>query len=572
MTDKQLIEKLIANGLLTNDQSVKILSEAALAKKSAEALLYEQNLIDEMAIAKAKSQLLGIPVQRVNLNQITDDVLKLVPAEMVMNFKVVPLAKQGNMLVVGMVHPDDRAAQEALRFLAQQNKISLGVYLITPSDLELIMRRYSPFSDEVAVALKLLNIKPRKDGTAGARMVQLDEGASVSEEAPIIKIVSSLLKEAVNIKASDVHIEPQRNRVRVRFRVDGVLHDQTSLPIELQQPVISRVKVLSNLKIDENRVPQDGRFRTLIFNRDIDFRVSTFPTPAGEKVAIRVLDPNVGLKKLDELGLVGHNLETVQQAIQKPFGMVLLSGPTGSGKTTTLYALMQLLNKDDVNIVSLEDPVEYTIDGVNQSQVRPEIGYDFASGLRQILRQDPDVVMVGEIRDGETAGLAVNAALTGHIVLSTLHTNNAIGVIPRLLDLKVDAFLLPSSLNLMIAQRLVSRLCDKCKRAETPSKELLGIINKELGGRVSTDVKIYHAAGCAACNNKGVIGRVALFEVFAMTPQLTEIISAQVNENKLIEEAKRQGMVTMRQDGIAKALTGLVSIEEVLRETNEGAS
>ena len=560
MDDKKLIEQLVSAEFLDKDQGEKLLAEALLAKKRVEDFIYERNAVGELDVAKIKSKILGIPYKKVSLDELSDELMKMIPEETVANYKVIPLSRDQNMLVVGMLHPDDQKAQEALRFIAKQNRISLGVYLITPSDLEAVMRKYSPYTNQIQNAVKSLNLKNIR-----AKTVQLEGEIANAEEAPIIKIVASFLKEAVNVGASDIHIEPQRTRLRVRFRLDGVLRDQSSLPVELQQPIISRVKVLSNLKIDENRMPQDGRFRTVIFNRDIDFRVSTFPTPAGEKVAIRVLDPNVGLKKLDELGLVGHNLETVQRAIAKPFGMVILSGPTGSGKTTTLYALMQILNKDDVNIVSLEDPVEYTIDGVNQSQVRPDIGYDFASGLRQILRQDPDVIMVGEIRDSETAGLAVNAALTGHVVLSTLHTNNAISIIPRLLDLKVDSFLLPSSLNLMVAQRLISRLCDKCKKAEDPSPEVAKIIKQEIG----KDGKIYKPVGCAACNGKGMIGRIAIFEIFEMTPQLTEIINGQINENKLLEEAKRQGMITMRQDGIAKALDGLVSIEEVLRETSE---
>ena len=563
MNDKQLIEQLVASGFLTKDLGEKLLAEALLAKKRVEDFVYERNAVGELDVAAVKSKILGIPYKKISLDQLSGELMKLVPEETIINYKVIPLSRDQNMLVVGMLHPDDQKAQEALRFIAKQNKISLGVYLITPSDLEAVIRKYSPYTNQIENAVKSLNLK-----NVQSKMVKLEGEMANAEEAPIIKIVASFLKEAVNLGASDIHIEPQRTRLRVRFRVDGVLRDQSSLPVELQQPIISRVKVLSNLKIDENRVPQDGRFRTVIFNRDIDFRVSTFPTPAGEKAAIRVLDPNVGLKKLDELGLVGRNLETVKRAIAKPFGMVILSGPTGSGKTTTLYALMQLLNRDDVNIVSLEDPVEYTIDGVNQSQVRPEIGYDFASGLRQILRQDPDVIMVGEIRDKETAGLSVNAALTGHVVLSTLHTNNAISIIPRLIDLKVDSFLLPSSLNLMVAQRLISRLCDKCKKAEKPSADLLKIIKLNITS--SQDViLIYRPVGCAACNNKGVLGRIAIFEIFEMTPQLTEIISGQINENKLLEEAKRQGMITMRQDGIAKALEGLVGIEEVLRETNE---
>jgi len=440
------------------------------------------------------------------------------------------------------------------------------------------LQRYHPYQSEVQSALRSLNIKPGSGLTEAERIVQIEETAAVAEEAPIIKIVASTLRSAVEENASDIHIEPQRARLRIRFRVDGDLKEITSLPLELHQPVISRVKVLSNLKIDENRVPQDGRFRTLVFGRDIDFRVSTFPTPVGEKVAIRVLDPTVGLKGVDNLGLSGHNAALVSAALARPYGMILVSGPTGSGKTTTIYALLQILNKETVNVVSLEDPVEYFVDGLNQSQVRPEIGYDFASGLRQVVRQDPDVIMVGEVRDTETAKLAVHAALTGQIVLSTLHTNNAAAVIPRLIDMKVEPFLLPSSLNLMLSQRLVRRLCNSCKKPEAAPQNIQEIIENELN-KLPADTKkglnykkpyqVYRAPGCKVCKGKGAVGRVAMFEVLAMTRELENIISAGVSEGKIIDEAKRQGMITLRQDGILKALEGLVGIEEVLRESTE---
>jgi len=427
----------------------------------------------------------------------------------------------------------------------------------------------------VDAAIAALNVRPGKGGQGGQKMVQLEAGVTVSEEAPIIKLVASTLKEAVNQRASDIHIEPQRTSMRIRFRVDGDLKEISKMPIELHQPIISRIKVLSNLKLDETRVPQDGRFRSVVFGRDIDFRVASFPTPAGEKVAIRVLDPSTGLKTLDDLGLIGKNNSIVQEAIKKPFGMIMITGPTGSGKSTTLYALLQLLNDEASNIVSLEDPVEYFIDGINQSQVQPEIGYDFASGLRQILRQDPDVIMVGEVRDVETAQLTIHAALTGHIVLSTLHTNNAVGVIPRLLDMKVDSFLLPSSLNIMMAQRLISRLCQKCKKPEAMPATMAEVVRKELekipadSRPKSKDLQIWHSPGCDVCKNKGVIGRLAIFEVLRMTPELDNIVTTGMSEQKIMEEAKRQGMLTMRQDGILKALDGLVGMEEVLRETSE---
>jgi type IV pilus assembly protein PilB len=574
MDDKLLLKTLVDANLLAQESASLILRDATTLKKTAEDIIVERRLVPDAELLKIKSQLLGVPAKAFAPEEISADILKYIPEQTARSYKVLPLAREKNLLVIGMVHPEDTSAQEALRYVARQQKVSLGVYLISKNDFDAAVRLYSPMSSEISAAVKSLSLPAE---AAPFKKVQLEAGTKVTEEAPIIKIVASLLREAVNMNASDIHIEPQRSRLRVRFRLDGRLQDQTSLPPALYQPVVSRVKVLSNLKIDENRVPQDGRFRTEIFGRDIDFRVSTFPTPWGEKVAIRVLDPSVGLRDLAALGLRGKSEKLLREGIEKPFGMILITGPTGSGKTTTLYALMQLINKDAVNIVSLEDPVEYFIEGVNQSQVRPEINYDFASGLREILRQDPDVIMVGEIRDQETAALAVHAALTGHIVLSTLHTNNAVGVIPRLIDMKVDAFLLPSALNLMASQRLAGKLCDNCKAAERAAPEVASIIKKELD-RLPADVKgalkhrepyeVYHGRGCDECGGKGFKGRIALFEVLEMTDELGAVVDAGITEQKIKEEAARQGMVTMRQDGIMKALDGLVSIEEVLRETS----
>ena len=572
MDNKLLVQELVKQNLLASEVGEKLLAEALLVRREAEDLIHEKRLVNEEDVSKIKSGLLNVPYKKIQVEEIKDEVLKIIPEETVRNYKVIPISLENDLLTVGMINPDDAKAQEALKFIAKQRLVNLGAYLISQSIWEAVLRRYSPYSSEIEATVKSLNLAPEKIG--GQKIIQLEDQKAAAEEAPIIKIVASTLKEAVWQKSSDIHIEPQRNRLRIRFRVDGELKEVSSLPLVLHQPIISRVKVLSNLKIDETRVPQDGRFRTVVFGRDIDFRVSTFPTPVGEKTAIRVLDPSVGLKGLEELGLVGKNLELIKAGVKKPFGMILITGPTGSGKTTTLYATMQIINNDGVNIVSLEDPVEYFIDGLNQSQVRPEINYDFASGLRQILRQDPDVIMVGEIRDNETAGLAVHAALTGHIVLSTLHTNNAIGVIPRLIDMKVEPFLLPSALNLMASQRLISKLCQKCKKAEEPPVEIKNIIKKEIEKLPKelisqSDFKIYHSSGCEACKGKGISGRIALFEIFEMTSQLGEIISGDLSEAKIIEEANRQGMITLRQDGILKALQGLVGMEEAIRETQE---
>lgn len=577
MTDQEFLNELVKRQIIKEDLTARVLRDAQLLKRPAEELLYVERLVDEEKVAKIKSELFGAPYKKVDPEVISEDVLKLIPKETSQNYRVVPLERQKNMLIVGMLRPDDAAAQEALRFIAKRERLSLGVFVITPTDLTAVWRRYAPYHSEIETAVQELTIKGEDE------RVILEEGAARAEDAPIIKIVASTLRQAVEVAASDVHIEPQRSRLRIRFRIDGKLQEVASLPTSLTQPIISRVKVLSRLRLDEGRIPQDGRFRTVVFGRDIDYRVSTFPTPNGEKVAIRVLDPTTGLKSFNEIGLNVYNAKILESAIQSPHGMVLLTGPTGSGKTTTLYAIMQRINSEKINVVSLEDPVEYFVDGVNQSQVKPEIGYDFASGLRQILRQDPDVIMVGEIRDHETADLAVNAALTGHMMLSTLHTNNAIGVIPRLVDLGVPVFLLPSALKLMLAQRLIPRLCLECKRPEKAPNEVQKIIKNVLE-KTPDDVagnwkkmavgefKIYHTVSnpnCKACKGKGTLGRIAIFEIFRMTREVGDIINGGFTESKLWDEAHHQGMVTLRQDGIIKALEGLVLIEEILRETEE---
>lgn len=578
MNNKQLVDILVGKGLLTERMGEKLIHESSQTGHSVEEIIFLRRLVDEVTIAKAKSEALGIPYTEVKAEDVPQDVLDLVPAETVQTYRVAPIAKEGNMLVVGMVHPQDVRAQEALRFIAKRLHMTLGAYILTASNFELVLRRYFPYESEIKAALKALNL----DGGGGSLYQQItaleDQSKTVEEEAPIIKIISSTLRAAVERNSSDVHFEPQRTRSRVRFRLDGALHEVASFPIEIHQALVSRIKVLANLKIDEMRVPQDGRFRTIIFGRDIDFRIATFPTPLGEKVAVRVLDPSVGLKGVEHLGLQGRNADLVSTAIEKPFGMVLVTGPTGSGKTTTLYALLQVLNDEEDNVLSLEDPVEYFIEGINQSQVNADIGYTFASGLRQTLRQDPDIIMVGEIRDRETADLAVQAALTGHIVLSTLHTNTAVGVIPRLMDMGIEPFLLPSALNLLVGQRLLRRMCENCRAEDIAPPEVQDIIKAEIA-KMPEDIrrevesqeayKVFHAKGCDKCKQKGYTGRIAIFEAFAMTPEIGDIITSSFAETKILQEAQKQGMISLRQDGILKALKGTVSIEEVLRETAE---
>ncbi len=523
---------------------------------------------------KNNSKSLKAPHIDIQHQDIPVEALKEIPEEAAAFYQFIPIKKNENVLEVGMLDPQDLRAKEALRFIARRKGLKTKIYSIDKAGLENVLKQYRTLRGEVKKALKELKDELASEGLERDEKETSEKAKQVVSEAPITKIVAVILKHAVEGRASDVHIEPLEEEVKVRFRVDGILYTSLVLPKNVLASVVSRIKILSNLKIDETRVPQDGRFRTAILDKKIDFRVSTFPTGQGEKVVLRVLDSSTGLRSFEELGLSGYNLKTLQESIQSPFGMILITGPTGSGKTTTLYAILQELNKESVNIVSLEDPIEYNVEGVNQSQIRPEIEYTFASGLRHILRQDPDVIMVGEIRDEETATLTVHAALTGHIVLSTLHTNNAVGVIPRLVDMGLGKFLLPPSINVAIGQRLLRRLCPKCKQEITASKEIEETIDMELAalkeqGRIENSwqkpYKIYRPKGCKHCGNKGTKGRIALYEMLKMTPQLEEVINTNMTESSIQQEAQRQGMITMRQDGVLKVLQGIVSFEEMIR-------
>jgi len=568
-----LIEELVKKGILEKEKAASLEEELKTSGKKEEELILEKGIVSEDFLFELKSGYLKIPFKKIRPEEIPMEILEQIPEETARYYQMVPLAKKENVLEVGMVYPEDLASQEALSFLARRGKFTYQVFLITETNFKNILDKYKTPKREVGKALEELETELK-----GRKIPRSAEIERMVEEAPISKMVAVILKYGVEGEASDIHIEPLKDKLRVRFRTLGALHPSIFLPIKILPAVISRIKILANLRIDETRIPQDGRFSTRVEDRDIDFRISTFPTTLGEKVAIRVLDPRVGLKKFEELGLSGRNFEVVKAAVEKPYGMILSTGPTGCGKTTTQYAILQILNKEGVNIVTLEDPVEYLIEGINQSQVRPEIGYDFSRGLRQIVRQDPDIIMVGEIRDSETAALTTHAALTGHIVLSTLHTSNVLGVIPRLIDLGVQPFLLPSALSIATAQRLARKLCQNCKRKVKPKKETRDLILKEidkLPEKVKKEIKIpepltiFEPVGCRDCHNTGFSGRIALFEILEMTPQLAGIILKEPSEEKILEEAKRQGMLTMKQDGILKVLDGITTIEEVLRVAEE---
>jgi type IV pilus assembly protein PilB len=576
----KLLQELYAQGMLSEEKMEEFKKQVEKSGKTEEEIILEKKIIPENSLFELKSKILGIPLKTVKPDEIPPNVLELMPEEASVNYKMSPLVRTENFVQIGMVYPEDIGAQNALRFLANQENFTYQVYLITISNLDAILSQRKNISAETKKALEELE-KEKGDIITGLGKNAPAENISIqliADEAPVIKIVLNILRYAIEGHASDVHMEPSRDKLTIRFRLNGILHPSLFLPLKVHPAVVARIKILSGLKIDENRVPQDGRFSAKINGNDVDFRVSTFPTLYGEKVEIRVLDPSVGLRSFEELGLTGRNLEIVKTAIKKPYGMILFTGPTGSGKTTTQYAILRILNQDSVNIVTVEDPIEYSISGINQSQVKPEIGYTFASGLRQILRQDPNIIMIGEIRDEETANLVINAALTGHIVLSTLHTNSSVGVVPRLIDMGVRPFLIPSTLRVVISQRLIRTLCPHCKIKMRPTEKMRTYIlenyksmppSERKGIEIQEPLLVYGAKGCEVCGFTGYTGRAGLFEVLSMSDELAELIQKNPLESLIYKIAQKQGMLTMEQEGILKVLSGLTTTEEVARVTTE---
>lgn len=571
---------LRGRNILNEEQWQAFQDALARSKAPAHSVLLERGFLSEEEIDRFRSEFLGLPLYvPEGEGKLSEEILKHIPEEAARRYRFVPLRSDDTTLDVGMVEPEDVLAQEALRFLLSHEGRRANIFLLTPTVFETIIKQYRSFHGEVEEALSELDKTLAESAKVSAPDSRREEQQKeLVEDAPVIKMVGVIIRQAIEGKASDIHIEPGASRLRVRFRVDGILYTSLFLPMTVHAAMISRIKILAVLKIDETRRAQDGRFRTMVDGKPIDFRVSTFPTVFGEKTAIRLLDPATGLRSIENLGVVGQTRRILEEAIRRPFGMILMTGPTGSGKSTTLYALLQTIKSDEVNIVTLEDPVEYFIEGINQSQVNHEIGYTFATGLRHILRGDPNVIMVGEIRDAETAELAVHAALTGHLMFSTLHTNNAIGVVPRLVDLGIDTFLIPPTLLAAVAQRLVRTLCTDCRKPRElypKERELVERVTKDLpADELKTfppekDWKFWEAGGCTSCGHSGTRGRVAVHEVLRMTRELEEIILSTPSESNIGKEAQRQGMVTMLQDGIRKALSGDVALEEILRVVEE---
>ena len=528
---------------------------------------------------RALAEQLGVPLLETAPASIDKTILALIPEDTARQYKMIVFDRQDGLLSVAMVNPQDFDALNVLRFIAEKERLGIEVSLITEGTFEELLKAYS--GTDRALEDAIVSLKKSQDAAVEIQASQKEGGAlpEVFQDAPIAKLVDVIVKHAMEGRASDIHIEPVDGNYRVRFRVDGLLRATLVFPNDVGKAVVSRIKILANLKIDEKRKPQDGRFRVVTENKSIDLRVSSLPVIDGEKVVMRILDKSNNMADLDKLGLWGRNREVLLRKIKEPYGIILITGPTGSGKSTTLYAFLQILNQEERNIITLEDPVEYFMEGINQSQIRPEIGYTFADGLRSILRQDPNVIMVGEIRDEETGELAIHAALTGHLVLSTLHTNDAIKALPRLIDMGAEPFLLASSIQALAAQRLVRRICENCKaeatltpgmrkkmeaaRAVIPATEM-----KDYDLDPQAPLKVYQGKGCELCGNSGYKGRIAIYEVFEVTDEAkVTITDKNANENELLKEAVHQHMLMMKSDGLLKVLKGITTIAEVERVT-----
>jgi len=563
---KTVTDLLLEKGLLPAQTVADLKLEFLNTGTPVEELIEEKHLVPEKELAQAKAEFYNIPFIAIDEVASSPMVMGFVPKSVAEASVLIPFAYSAktNELSVAMANPLDL---EAVDFIEKKSRTRVRPYLAVKEEIQkAITEKYGVgLTTEVAEALR--EVTPE----IGQKSESIDirRLGEVIREAPIAKIVSTLLEFAMKSRASDIHLEPQADKTRVRYRIDGILHEKLVLERKYHDALVSRIKILAGMKIDEKRVPQDGRFNFRIDGEEVDLRVSSLPTVHGEKIVMRLLKKSGGVPTLQELGLRGKALNNMEEAILKPHGIIIVCGPTGSGKTTTLYAVLSKINTLRVNIVTLEDPVEYQIAGVNQVQVNPQAGLTFASGLRSFLRQDPNVILVGEIRDNETADLAIQASLTGHLVFSTLHTNSASGALPRLLDMQAEPFLLASSITCLVAQRICRKACASCKEEYEPAPEIKEDIKKVLGNLLAPEkqnnLKLYRSKGCVECNNTGYLGRIGVFEVLPVTEKIGRLILERSAVIDIEKQAVEEGMITMKQDGYLKAVEGTTTIEEVLR-------
>lgn len=558
---------LIKKGILKQSDAAAVEKDARAGSSEEAALVKHGVPLEEILAALADHY--GLPSRVLPQTPIGQSVLQYIPEESARHYRLVPFAVVEGVLEVGVLDPDNLEAMDALQFISGRIGMPYKVFLISETDFNRILEEYQNLTGEVGEALSELEGSLSVQEGAQKKEKKEEPETTIKADAPVTKIVATVLRYAVEGGASDIHIEPTPGKTRVRFRMDGDLHTSLELPEKVHPAVVARIKILSQMRLDEKRKPQDGRFSANVDSRRIDFRVSTFPTQFGEKVVMRILDRSKATVTLETVGLSPHDLVTVREILQAPYGIVLISGPTGSGKSTTLFAMLSELDRETRNVVSIEDPVEYEIGQVAQSQVHPDIGYTFASGLRSILRQDPDVIMVGEIRDKETAQLAIQAALTGHLVFSTIHTNTSAGVIPRLVDMGVDPYLIAPTLIAAIGQRLVRRLCTGAGDPIPMTESIRLLLEREFEDlpaehrkRVPAFDHLYRTKPTPDCPN-GTRGRIGVFEILRMDKELEHVLLTDPVEEKIYEAARRKGMLTMREDAIIKALAGEIPFEEV---------
>lgn len=569
-----ILDTFVLHGIVKKESVPELTRSLSAGTPFDEALLGVG--IKKEDILKGRGFYYNLPTRELKGEKIPFEVLKYIPEDSASYYHFAPLAVVNGVLEIGITDPENIEARDALQFIATKLGMPFKIFLISQDDFTLILESYHGLTGEVTKALSELEVDigdVDKESLIKESTEKIKGGAKkeahVVEDAPVAKIMAVILRHATEGGASDVHVEHTGENVRVRFRVDGELFTSLVLPSDVHNSVVARIKILAQLKLDEKRKPQDGRFSARIDNRKIDFRVSTFPAYFGEKVVMRILDTQKGVKKIDELGLSVENLALVRSALTRPYGIILITGPTGSGKSTTLYSMLNELDKETRNIVSLEDPVEYNIVGISQSQVRPEIGYTFATGLRTTLRQDPDIIMVGEIRDAETAQLAIQAALTGHLVLSTLHTNTSIGAIPRLVEMGIDPYLIAPTLILSVAQRLVKKICEGGGQ-EIPNDGAISMmiekqfadLPQEFRKKLELTRPLYEAVSVADCSS-GTRGRISVTEVFSVDKDMQKIILAEPTDARLWEAARKKGMLSMKEDAVLKCMERIIPFQEI---------
>jgi type IV pilus assembly protein PilB len=584
-----ILDVLVKQGIIDTKDLSSIKDKTEVSGKELEETLLSLGISEE-DILRAKSEYYAIPVKKIDASLISSKLLDYIPEEAAVYYQFVPIGLDNGVLEIGVIDPDNISARDALNFISSKVNLPFKTFIISQDEFNKVISLYKGLSGEVTKALSELETEfvtgSKEEGEDSEenkkkQKKEIEEmesqndlttpeskDAKIIEGAPVTKIVATILRYAIDGRASDIHIEPTAANVRIRFRVDGIMNTSIVLPLRVHSAVVARIKIMSNMRLDEKRKPQDGRFSARLNERKVDFRVSTFPTYFGEKVVIRILDQEKGIKKLSELGLSKNNLKQIMDAINQPYGLILISGPTGSGKSTTLYAMMNEVDKDHKNVLSLEDPIEYNMEGMSQSQVMPEIGYTFASGLRTTLRQDPDIIMVGEIRDKETAQLAIQAALTGHLVFSTIHTNNAIGVIPRLIDMGIDPYLIAPTLVLAVAQRLARSFCPGAGKPVPMNASLKMMLDKQFADlpeafrkEIPFGKEIYEIAPAPNCPS-GVQGRVAVMEVLEIDKEMEQIILKNPTEQEIWKHARSKGMLTMKDDAIIKVFQKIIPFEE----------